>query len=233
MRMTLFIALLVAVAVPTTTPREAAAASKACKQCRALCREDQAACAAADPRLAECPTKRQKACLRRAARSCTRNLKTCCRRTCKETGLPVCCGSAVSPFPTTTLFGSSTTFGSTTTTPGASTTTTTGAVPCTTDDNCPTCGCCNLTTHTCGGTTNAAVCCNVAQAPSTPLQQGICGPKTPAICPQEATCAPPGQLLGGTQYVCAFCEDSGHIVEQLIPSGSTPATYTSNACTRR
>jgi len=73
----------------------------------------------------------------------------------------------------------------------------------------------------------------VRAGPSTPLQQGICGPKTPAICPQEATCAPPGQLLGGTRYVCQFCEGSGLIIEQLIPSGSTPQGYPSNACTRR
>jgi hypothetical protein len=147
----------------------------------------------------------------------------------------VCCGSAVSPFPSTTLFGSTTTLGSTTTTPGASTTSTTGVVPCTTDDDCASCGCCDLATHTCGGATGNAtsICCNLAAGPSTPLQQGICGPKTPAICPQEATCAPPGQLLGGTQYVCQFCEDSGLIIEQLKPSGSPPASYPSNACTRR
>jgi hypothetical protein len=232
----LLLALLVALVSSLATSRDAEAASKACKQCRTLCREDVEQCAAADPRLADCPAKRQSACLRRAARSCKRNMKTCCRRSCKDTGLPVCCGSAVSSVPTTTLFGSSTTFGSTTTTPGASTTTTTGAVPCNTDDDCASCGCCHLGTHTCGGTdgNGAGYCCNLAQGPSSPIvPQGVCGPKTPAICPQEATCAPPGQLLGGTQYVCAFCAGSGHIVEQFIPSGSAPASYPSNACTRR
>src|SRR5262245_1147068 len=137
--MMLSLALLLALGGPTPSPRDASAASKACKQCGTLCREDVSACAAADPRLADCPVKRQTACRRRATRNCKRNLKTCCRRTCKDTGLPVCCGSAVSSFPTTTLFGSSTTFGSTTTTPGASTTTTTTGVPCNTDDDCATC----------------------------------------------------------------------------------------------
>ena len=234
MRTVLFFALLVGLAAAPMTARDASAASKACKQCRTLCREDVAACAAADPRLADCPAKRQSACLRRATRNCKRNLKTCCRRTCKDTGLPVCCGSAVSPFPTTTLFGAST---STTTTPGASTTSTTGAgVPCTTDDDCATCGCCNLVTHVCGPVTGSGGggCCNLAQGPSTPLvPQGVCGPKSPAICPQEAICPPPGQGVGGTKYHCSYCAGSGLIIEQVLPTGTVPDSYPSNTCTRR
>jgi hypothetical protein len=236
MRTMVLAASLVVLACAATLPDASAATSKACRQCRTLCREDLEACANADPRLADCPAKRQASCLRRATRACKKNMKTCCRRTCKETGLPTCCGSAVSSFPTTTLFGSSTTIGSTTTTPGASTTSTTAAVPCTTDDDCATCGCCNLSTHTCGGADGGGggYCCNLAQGPSTPLvPQGVCGPKSPAICPQEATCAPPGQQFGGTQYVCQFCAGSGHIIEQFIPSGTQPDGYPSNACTRR
>jgi len=233
MRRLLLLALLVGLTGSVTTSRGASAASKACKQCRTLCREDVAECAAADPRLAECSAKRQASCLRRATRACKRNLKTCCRRTCKDAGQPTCCGSAVSPFPTTTLAGSSTTFDSTTTTPGASTTSTTGAgAYCNTDADCPTCGCCNLQAHTCVGGSNAILCCNPSGG-STPLTQAACGPKTPAFCPQEATCPTPGSNEGGTRYVCQFCQDSGLIIEQLIPYGSIPASYPSNACTRR
>jgi hypothetical protein len=212
---------------------DAAPANKACRQCRTLCQESLAACIASDPRLATCPERRRNFCLRRARRDCKRNLKACCRKSCRETGLPVCCGSAVSSTPgsgggvTTTLPG-------VTTTTVAGTTTTTIAGACTTDDDCPTCQCCNLITHVCGGTAGAIQCCNQTGLPPTTLTTPACGPKTPNPCPSGATCPPPGQFFGGTYYFCAYCEGSNNIVEIFLSSGSTPPiSNPSNACTRR
>jgi hypothetical protein len=119
------------------------------------------------------------------------------------------------------------------------TTTTTTTLPgggCTTDDDCPTCQCCNLVSHVCAGATGSAVqqCCNLAGAPPTDITPGVCGSKTPDVCPASATCPPPGHLLGGTYYWCAYCEGSGSILEVVVPSGSVPPISSpTNACTRR
>jgi hypothetical protein len=214
-------------------PADAAPANKVCRQCRTLCQESLAACIESDPRLASCPTRRRNFCLRRAKRDCKRNLKTCCRKTCRETGLLVCCGSAVSSTPGSGGGVTTTLPGVTTTTVGGTTTTTTIVGACTTDDDCPTCQCCNLITRVCSGTSGALQCCNIAGLPPTTLMPA-CGPKTPNPCPAAATCPPPGQLLGGTYYFCAYCEGSNNIVEVFVPSGSIPPiSNPTNACMRR
>jgi hypothetical protein len=208
-------------------------APKACRACRTQCPAEIAACVQADPRLATCSPKRQKFCLRRAARSCKRNLKKCCLRTCRETGQVVCCGSAISPVPTTTTSTVETTTTSTAATTSTSTTIPTGGIACATDSDCPSCGCCNLGSNTCSGATgpSTTICCNLPGSP-TAIQPGACGPKTPAVCPATATCPPPGTNVGGTEYGCQWCEGSGAIIEQFFPSNGSPRTYPSNACMR-
>ncbi len=213
-------------------PAEAAQSPKVCKQCRVQCRDEAtlAACIESDPRLPSCSARRMAFCLRRARRDCKRNLRSCCRRQCRTTGLVQCCGSAVSATPGTGPGVSSTT---TTTVPGTTTTTTTtlpGEPRCTSDNDCPTCQCCNPDGR-CGGASGSSVtqCCST---PDTPPPQ--CGPKSPPACPAQATCPPPGRLLGGTYYWCAYCARSNNIIEVLVPSGTTPPISTaSNACTRR
>ena len=122
--------------------------------------------------------------------------------------------------------------------PPSTSTTTTTTLPgggCTSNDECPTCQCCNPVTHTCGGATGSGVlqCCNIDGLPPTDITPA-CGPKTPDICPASATCPPPGQLLGGTYYWCGYCADSLSIIEVYVPSGTVPPiSYPSNACTRR
>jgi hypothetical protein len=131
--------------------------------------------------------------------------------------------------------GVTTTLPGVTTTTLGPTTTTTLAGGCTTDDDCPTCQCCNLESHVCTGATGSGViqCCNLSGQPPTVLS-GACGVKTPATCPTGATCPPPGQLLGGTYYWCAYCAGSFNILEVLVPSGSVPPiSNPTNACMRR
>jgi hypothetical protein len=213
----------------------AAPASKVCRRCRTGCSADVASCAAADPRLASCPARRRSFCLRRAKQACKRNLKKCCLRTCHETGAVVCCGSALSPLPTTPPTIETTTTSVTTATSETSTTsmTTTANTQCTTDSDCPTCGCCDLRSHVCTGPTgpSAEICCN-APGPPTAIPEGACGPKTPAQCPSTATCPPGGTDVGGTEYGCQWCTGSGAIIEQFWPSDGSPQTYPSNACMR-
>jgi len=216
-------------------PADAGAPPKTCKQCRVQCREEAAlaACIQSDPRLATCSERRRNFCLKRARRACQRNLKTCCRRQCRTTGLVQCCGSAVSTTPTTApSSGSSST---TTTGPlGSTSTTTTTTMPgqpqCTSDADCPSCQCCNVVGRCAGADGGSTTqCCST---PNTPPP--VCGPKSPGACPAEATCPPPGQLLGGTYYWCQYCARSGNIIEVLVPSGTVPPLSTpSNACTRR
>jgi hypothetical protein len=209
---------------------------KVCRACRTQCPAEIASCVQADPRLATCSPKRQKFCLRRAARTCKHNLKKCCLNTCRGSGQIVCCGSAISPLPTTTTTTptvDTTTTSSSVATSSTSTTIPAGSIACTTDSDCPSCGCCNLNSYTCSGATgpSTTICCNVAGSP-TPIQQGACGPKTPAVCPATATCPPPGTNVGGTEYGCQWCEGSGAIIEQFFPSNGSPQIYPSNACMR-
>lgn len=226
-----------AIAVLILLPFAAAAApqtSRACRLCRTQCPAEVTSCAEADPRLASCAPKRQGFCLRRAKRACKRNLKKCCLHTCRETGQVLCCGSALAPVPTTSVPPLESTTTTTSSSPSTTSTLPTTGTPCTTDTDCPSCGCCDLQSHTCSGATgpSAAVCCNPA-GPSTVLQQGICGPKTPAVCPAQATCAPPGTNVGGTEYACQWCVGSGAIIEQFYPSNALPLSYPSNGCMRQ
>lgn len=209
-----------------------AATADACKRCRTECREDVAACVDADPRLATCRPKRLASCRKRATRACKRNRKKCCLRTCRDTGLVVCCGSATSA---TTLPGetTSTTFDGASTTTMTSGSTTSTTLGCTTDLDCPSCGCCNTLSHVCGPPTgNGAVnCCNIPPN-STPLSPGACGPQSPTSCPMDAVCPPPGQATGGIEYTCTYCLASGRIIEQYNPSGQLPKNFPSNECLR-
>jgi hypothetical protein len=223
------------IGVPQARDGAGARPNPVCKECRTICLESVAACAAADPRLARCSERRLAFCLRRATKACTRNLKKCCRRNCRKTGLLVCCGSATSarPTTTTTLDGGSAT--TTTVTGGSTTTTTIGSdIPCATDGDCATCGCCNQNVQVCSGATGSstAVCCNIAGSAPTALQPGICGPNTPAVCPSMAVCPPPGTNVGGIQYTCQWCAASGAIIEQFHASNELPQSYPSNVCMR-
>jgi hypothetical protein len=216
-------------------PHVASTAKDPCRRCRTECREDIEPCIESDPRLASCPPQRIGSCRRRAKRACKRNRKACCLKTCRTTGQVVCCGSATSA---TTLPGATTTTtaddGSTTTNTLSSSTTTTIAPGCTTDLDCPSCGCCDVANHVCVGATGngTTICCNVPPTP-TPLTPGVCGPQSPPVCPVDAVCAPPGQLAGGIQYACQFCAGSGRIIEQYFPSDQLPKSFPSNECLRR
>jgi hypothetical protein len=227
--------LLALVVLVSVTGSAHAKPNKVCRQCRVQCRESLPACIAGDPRVAMCPEKRQKTCLRRAKRDCKRNLRTCCSQYCQDTGLVACCGSATSNVPpsrggptTSTLPGGG---------GGGGTTTTTlppGATACSSDADCPTCQCCNLVSGVCGGVTGSGAgnCCNLPGTPPASLF-GACGPKTPDPCPASTMCIP-GTQIGETRYHCGYCAGSNNIVEVFTMSGAIPPiSQPSNACMRR
>lgn len=108
---------------------------------------------------------------------------------------------------------------STTTTTVAGSTTTTFPGGCQTDADCGACSCC--IDGVCGADGGFTQCC----APTAPPM--VCGPKQPAMCPSDTTCAPPGQL-GGNYYHCQGCS-SGAILEWYAPLGS----FDRSNCVRR
>jgi hypothetical protein len=219
----------VALVTPVTS---FAATTKACRRCRLACQQVIPTCIQRDPRLAQCQPGKTRKCLRRAKRDCKRNVLECCHRACRETGTVVCCGSALSPTPTTTISmttTSSTTAGGVTTTTVRGATTTTVPIRCTSDDQCPTCQCCRPDlNNTCGGPEAGGSCCNPATGPKTVFDHGVCGPHTPAVCPDKTQCSAP---VGGNYFNCEGCPASGAIVWWCGPvEQSQPATP--NSCMR-